>query len=214
MSDLYITIENNTPQDQPNLRPITIPHPSEDGVMIGAEHLSDDDLFVLGGYARVTNTIDDRFERWIDGGTFNAKAKTATANKQWLPVDEIKATSLHLIEEQAEQARLALLTPGDGKAYVYQAKLGEAKAYAQDNDPQDGDYPVLAAEAAALDITVASLAATVHQRATEITAQLARIEATTQAAKKRIKNAITTEAIKKIINTLSRDQGATHEQNP
>ncbi|MEM7046999.1 MAG: hypothetical protein AAF442_05040 [Pseudomonadota bacterium] len=129
----------------------------------------------------------------------------------FVDVQTIRVQAITGVLYAAEKARLSLITPGDGKAYVYQAKLAEANAYQQDDDPQDNDYPILAAEAAALDITVASLAATVHQRATEITAQLARIEATTQAAKKKIESARTTKAIKKIIDTFAPNS---QETNP
>ncbi|MEM7047817.1 MAG: hypothetical protein AAF442_09280 [Pseudomonadota bacterium] len=132
--------------------------------------------------------------------------------RAWVPPKDVPEISIQTVREQAitrvlqhaEQARLALLTPGDGKAYVYQAKLAEANAYVAATNPQDSDYPILAAEANALDITIANLAATVCQRAAEIAVGLARIEATAQATKAQITAARSVATIKKI---LTRKQG-------
>ena len=68
---------------------------------------------------------------------------TAIAETLWLA--EAKDTARETIDRMAEREREAYITPGSGQAMVYLEKQAEARAFAEDLDPQSGDYPLLEA---------------------------------------------------------------------
>ena len=61
------------------------------------------------------------------------------------PVDvdlgELQTAACDLIDSQAEKLRQTDLTPGAGQMAAYQAKETQARAFLQDGDPTEGDYP-------------------------------------------------------------------------
>lgn len=87
--------------------------------------------------------IDNGLE-WIGPGARPAADEIrAAAEGVWLA--EAKAVGKAEVDRQAEVEREAYITPGSGQAMVYLEKQAEARAFAEDLDPQSGDYPLLEA---------------------------------------------------------------------
>lgn len=92
------------------------------------------------------------------------------------------------IDKQAELERSKYVTTGSLQAMTYQAKQAEANSFLAG---KEGPFPLLEAEAAATNNTVANLASTVVYMAEQWTLISASIEAKRIAAKMEIKNAKT-----------------------
>lgn len=69
-------------------------------------------------------------------------------------LDRVKRDTKADIDEAAERARLKYITPGAGQAMTYAEKAAQARQCLAAADPQEADYPLLAAE---IGITAASL---------------------------------------------------------
>ena len=101
------------------------------------------------------------------------------------------------VENSAEAARQAFITPGYGQALVYETKRREAAVVMAllgvPMEPQQADCPHLWAEAAGLGLTVADLAAEVTAQAAAWVTASAAIEVLRLSAKAAI-DAATSEA--------------------
>lgn len=69
-------------------------------------------------------------------------------------LSSVKAATKIRIDEAAELARLKYITPGAGQAMTYAEKAAQARQCLAATDPQETDYPLLAAE---IGITAPSL---------------------------------------------------------
>lgn len=92
------------------------------------------------------------------------------------------------VDAEAEAFRLRFITPGAGQAITYLRKEQEAAAYLAD---PGATVPILAAEAAAIGMTVADLAQEVADASAQWLAIGTAIEARRRAAKKAIADATT-----------------------
>ena len=82
--------------------------------------------------------------RWIEGVNPPAWRDVQAINdEQIVPV--MRANSIEGLKHYAEHARLHFITPGSGKAMVYQAKLEEARRYESDDQRDDDKYPLIMA---------------------------------------------------------------------
>lgn len=95
-------------------------------------------------------------------------------------MDMIRAHYLVAIDAGAEQVRSLFITPGSGQAITYLRKETEARAYLADNS---AETPMLAAEANAVNVSVAELASEVVANSEAWLAIGSRIEAARRAAK-------------------------------
>lgn len=118
----------------------------------------------------------------VDAAAYNAAYNAALA--------EAKAAAVQRVNAAAGAARAAMITVIPGQDATYQIKEAEAKAYAAAFEPDPADYPYLAAEAAALGLPLADLAATVAATALAWHRLNAAIEATRRGAITRIETAV------------------------
>lgn len=102
--------------------------------------------------------------------------------KRFPDLDEARAFYLAEADRKAEAERSRYITPGNGQAMTYEDKHREAVA---------GDGPLLRAEAEALEMTVAEVAASVLAARAQWEQAGARIEAARLKAKKQIRQAQT-----------------------
>ncbi len=107
----------------------------------------------------------------------------------------VKAAMLAQIDQLAERARLRFITAGEGQAMTYIAKNAEALAWFTDTAALT---PFLAAEARALGITIAALAADVRQQALAWQLVGAAIEAVRRGLKVAVGGAATFAALEAI----------------
>ncbi|MGB0683417.1 MAG: hypothetical protein ACPGOV_11940 [Magnetovibrionaceae bacterium] len=106
----------------------------------------------------------DQFVVLQDGATlpdaveFRGRAAEHDVLSQTEALTRAKSAAKAGIDEAAEQIRQRFITPGDGQAMVYQRKADEAKAIAEDPDPQPETYPLAAKRAARLQISLLEVA--------------------------------------------------------
>ncbi len=107
----------------------------------------------------------------------------------WEAIDmaSARAAALIRIDEQAERIRLRYLTGGAGQALTYQRKEAEARAWKAGDDPEG--FPMLAAESAATDATMAETVALVLAQADAWAQVGAAIEGARMGAKKAAREA-------------------------
>ena len=98
--------------------------------------------------------------------------------KRFADLDEARAFYLGKADRKAEAERSRYITPGNGQAMTYEAKHREALV---------GDGPLLRAEAEALEMTVAEVAASVLAARAQWEQVGAQIEAARLKAKKQIR---------------------------
>lgn len=108
-----------------------------------------------------------------------------TLNKD---LERPRADAIQRIDENAEHARSAYLTPGAGQAEVYRLKEAEAQAFLDPDEKRD-TYDFLEAEARLTGETVQEVAMRVCARAKLCREALVRIETLRLAAKAAAKSA-------------------------
>lgn len=101
-------------------------------------------------------------------------------------LDPVRRTLYAKIDAQAETVRSLFITPGSGQAITYLRKEQEAAAYLAD---PNASTPILTAEAQAVGVTVAELAAEVSQNAQAWAVIGAKIEAARRGAKVAVETA-------------------------
>lgn len=107
--------------------------------------------------------------------------------------DSAERHFLSLVDQAAESARLKHLTPGSGQSMTYEVKWQEAQA---------GGGPMIEAEAAALDMTVAEVIESITIARQQWQTLGAQIEATRLKAKKQIRVAATAAEMHRIASEL------------
>jgi cell pole-organizing protein PopZ len=111
------------------------------------------------------------------------------------PLDRARAIWSRNVDMQAEAARLAWITPGNGQMAVYLMKREEAARFASDPAPNPAAYPLLSAEVNVTAPTLAEVAAIVTAMAAAWIAAAAAIETIRLGAKAEIAAAETVEAV-------------------
>lgn len=109
-------------------------------------------------------------------------------------LNALKATLRTKIDDDAEAARLRYITGGAGQAMTYQRKVEEAKQAILEEDPEAGDYPMLAASLGIDGVTVKAVAALVLQMDALWAVTGSAIERLRQTAKEAVSRAETAEA--------------------
>ena len=115
--------------------------------------------------------------------------------KRFSDLDEAKAFYLGEADRKAEAERSRYITPGNGQAMTYEAKHREAL---------EGDGPLLRAEADALEMTVAEVAASVLAARAQWEEAGAQIEAARLKAKKQLRQAQTASEMHAVVREMSR----------
>lgn len=117
-----------------------------------------------------------------------------------LTLDEIRTLSLTSIDNQAEQERLAHITPGVGQSMTYARKVEEAKAFTSD---PDGDYPMLSASVGIDGDSLEQVAQIVLNLDYQWSLIGSHIETVRLAAKRDVNEAKTVSEIESIVNNLN-----------
>jgi len=114
--------------------------------------------------------------------------------KRFSDLDEARVFYLGEADRKAEAERSRYITPGNGQAMTYEAKHQEALG---------GGGPLLRAEAEALDMTVAEVAASVLTARAQWEEAGARIEAARLKAKKQIRQAQTPAEMHAVVKAMT-----------
>lgn len=130
-------------------------------------------------------------------GTFAAPV-AATAD-----IEAIKSALAVRVDADAETERGRHITPGAGQAMSYMAKAQQAADYLSAVAPDEGDYPLLAAEIGITGETVADVAGIVNAAYQSWIVIGAQIEAARLAAKRDIAAAETVEAAQAVYDALA-----------
>ncbi|MCZ7599382.1 MAG: hypothetical protein M5U09_19000 [Gammaproteobacteria bacterium] len=163
---------------------------------------------------RVTRTVqhgDEQVEllifpgRWYpapegahEGDTYDPATGEVTSPPA-PPLEEIRPAALRMIDDVAGEARARFITVAPGQESVYQLKLEHARAYAAAD--YTGDVPAMvAAEAAAQDITEQAATDFILATAEQWIAVAAQIEQLRQAGKTAIRAAGTATEIDTIVS--------------
>jgi len=108
-------------------------------------------------------------------------------NTSEINMDAVRASLLEQIDAAAEDIRSRFITLGSGQALTYQRKESEARAWTPETDP--AEVPFLAAEAAALGVSLSEVVTTVIEAADFWAVVGAAIEAVRLRAKRAVADA-------------------------
>ncbi|WP_163557593.1 hypothetical protein [Halomonas sp. NO4] len=114
-----------------------------------------------------------------------------------------RAHYLDKVDAAAEAARKRFISPGEGQAMAYEAKLAEARRH-----PDNGPFPWLEKEAQSRGISTADMAALVLTRRDEWVNAGSDIEAAKANAKRAIRNADAPSAMHAAVKALEDDLDA------
>lgn len=104
----------------------------------------------------------------------------------------LKEALRSLVDSNAQSIRSVFITDIAGQSQIYEKKSVEAAMWFAGDETQNPDkYPFMIAEAAALDISIADLAAQIKSRVSYLTPIMAEIEAKRISAKSRISDSQT-----------------------
>lgn len=128
------------------------------------------------------------------------------ADREAQRLADAQAAAIATIDAAAEKARCDHITSGDGQAMVYREKRLEAEAYQAEVDaggtPIDANYPLMAARAARLTVTLQAVADEWNAKAAAWIARAAQIEDVREAAKEAVAAATTVDAVQAVIAAL------------
>lgn len=100
---------------------------------------------------------------WRNGQLVEVETDDPALVRAVEPLDALKGRAKRRLADAAERERGRYVTPGAGKALVYEAKLREAKAIAAivaaEGTPAAEDFPFAAARAALLGVGLAAVSA-------------------------------------------------------
>lgn len=115
---------------------------------------------------------------------------TATKN-----LERIRQEAKKKVDNEAEKARLKLLTKGEGQMLVYENKAEEMLSFFSQSNPNPEDFPLLNAEVGITGNDVNEVAQVVQQVRTNWKNAAAQIEANRLSAKRNIEAADTPKKI-------------------
>jgi hypothetical protein len=151
---------------------------------------------------------------WPEGEAYLAKEseyRTAQLARTAPPIptlEECRTAALRNVDREAENRRLAYITPGSGQALVYQEKRREAEAAIAAFEAAAGEpvnparFPLLAAELDISGLGLNELAQAVLAKAQDWTAAAAAIEGTRLKAKRDIAAAASAEDVDAVVTGL------------
>ena len=122
----------------------------------------------------------------------------------WQPdMAAIRADAEAVIDAQADAQLAPYISLTPGRAMTYQAKEAQASAYLAATDPDPAAYPLIAGEVGITADTPRAVAETILAMSRSWHAMGAAIEAVRLAAKKRVREAQTPEAVQAVCDALA-----------
>lgn len=117
-----------------------------------------------------------------------------------IPLDDLRAAACATINEQAEAARMRIITPGSGQSKAYEQKLKEAELFFADPETPADQLPHLVFESELNRISIAEQAQLYLERDRQCASELFAIERKRLTAKAAVAEAKTAPDIASIVN--------------
>jgi len=147
---------------------------------LGVFPVTDPGLPELSGKRLIGSGVPDQLASATEDVVLLYQVADLTDEELTIELEQAKATALRAIDQAAEAARHAFITPGAGQAMAYQHKLEEARALqavlAAQGEPDPAAYPHLAAEIGLTGTDLAVIAEVILSRAALWTEASAAIE--------------------------------------